>query len=106
VPHILGSPARPGPVRLASTGCGRTGALLRSGNDSFGSLIDEYHLAPVSGVGDQAYTGNGFILVRKGHTTFVIDYQSAGGAHRVPAGKRKQARKQMASDVRKRLPAA
>src|SRR5579863_5228388 len=117
VPHILGSPARPGPVRLASTGCGRTGALLRypglgplvtAGvlNDSFGSLIDEYHLAPVSGVGDQAYTGNGFILVRKGHTTFVIDYQSAGGANRVPAGKREQALKQMASDVLKRLPAA
>ena len=77
---------------------------LRSGNYSFSSLIVQYHLAPVSGVGDQAYTGNGFILVRKGHTEFLIDYQSAGGANGVPAGKREQALKQMASDVLKRLP--
>jgi hypothetical protein len=56
-------------------------AGLSSNIPGLGNLVTQYHLTPVSGVGDQAYGGADAIIARKGNTAFAIVYAAIGGGH-------------------------
>jgi hypothetical protein len=68
-------------------------ASLSSDIPGLGNVVSKYNLKPVSGVGDQAYSGASAIIARKGNTVFTIVYAAIGG------GNHEQAIKTMASDV-------
>jgi hypothetical protein len=72
-------------------------AGLSSDIPGLGNLVTQYHLTPVSGVGDQAFGGADAIIARKGNTAFAIVYAAIGG------GNHEQALKKMATDVASRL---
>jgi len=68
-------------------------AGLSSDIPGLGNLVTKYHLTPVSGIGDQAYSGADAIVARKGNTAFAIVYAAIGG------GDHEQALKTMATDI-------
>jgi hypothetical protein len=72
-------------------------AGLSSDIPGLGNLVSQYHLTPVSGIGDEAFGGAGAIIARKGNTAFAIVYAAIGG------GNHEQALKTMATDVVSRL---
>jgi hypothetical protein len=72
-------------------------AGLSSDIPGLGNVVTKYHLTPVSGVGDQAFSGADAIIARKGDTAFAIVYAAIGG------GNHEQALKTMATDVASRL---
>src|ERR1700730_8273257 len=53
------------------------------------NIVTQYHLTPVSGVGDQAFGGPDAIIARKGNTAFAIVYAAIGGGRYEPALKKK-----------------
>ena len=72
-------------------------AGLSSDIPGLGNVVAKYHLKPLSGVGDQAFSGADAIIARKGNTAFVIVYAAIGG------GNHEQALKTMATKVASRL---
>jgi len=72
-------------------------AGLSSDIPGLGNIVTKYHLKPLSGVGDQAFSGADAIIARKGNTAFAIVYAAIGG------GNHEQALKTMATDVAARL---
>jgi hypothetical protein len=55
-------------------------AGLSSAIPGLGNIVAQYNLTPVSGVGDQAYSGADAIIARKGNTVFDIVYPTSPGA--------------------------
>jgi len=72
-------------------------AGLSSDIPGLGNIVTQYHLTPVSGVGDQAFGGPDAIIARKGNTAFAIVYAAIGGGSYEPA------LKTMATDVASHL---
>jgi hypothetical protein len=72
-------------------------AGLSSNIPGLGNIVAKYHLQPVSGIGDQAFSGADAIVARKGNTAFAIVYAAIGG------GNHEQALKAMATDVASHL---
>jgi hypothetical protein len=68
-------------------------AGLSSDIPGLGNVVSKYHLTPVSGIGDQAFSGADAIIARKGNIAFAIVYAAIGG------GNHEQALKTMATDV-------
>jgi hypothetical protein len=72
-------------------------AGLSSDIPGLGNIVTQYHLTPVSGVGDQAFGGPDAIIARTGNTAFAIVYAAIGGGSHEPA------LKTMATDVASHL---